>query len=301
MDTLVTSTIPVSNGLLATWASAAYPDGDYELSLVVADTLGLLGRAVTTIIVDNQFPSARVTSPVLISAAGGGDVYTAPGDAQLFVPPGAFVLDTVVELRPVRGSAVPDTLPVGAAWSGTAFDLVWGTTPSLKSCVLDLAAPPDAEGLVIYHRGSDSTWVRLGGTVNRSSGRISLDVQFDGRYALAIGGTAGSSTPLPGIPLSGVTMTPRIFSPRQFSPSGGGASTLAIGFVLGQAGTADVRVFNRAGRLVNEVARGEFAAGSNLVRWDGRDRAGSAVPEGLYVVTVDALGKQLRNTVIVAP
>jgi flagellar hook assembly protein FlgD len=42
-----------------------------------------------------------------------------------------------------------------------------------------------------------------------------------------------------------------------------------------------------------------MGAGANLVRWDGRDRSGAYVADGIYLVTVEALGETRRNTLAV--
>lgn len=48
-----------------------------------------------------------------------------------------------------------------------------------------------------------------------------------------------------------------------------------------------------AGRLVSEVISGErLNAGANLVHWDGQDREGDLVEDGLYLVTVEALDQK---------
>ncbi|MBN2564679.1 MAG: hypothetical protein JXB46_03120, partial [Candidatus Eisenbacteria bacterium] len=75
----------------------------------------------------------------------------------------------------------------------------------------------------------------------------------------------------------------------------------AIGFTLGRAGPVTVKVYNRAGRLVAEPALGvSMNAGANLVRWDGRDTGGQPVPDGLYLVTVEAVGvKRTRSLAVV--
>ena len=69
--------------------------------------------------------------------------------------------------------------------------------------------------------------------------------------------------------------------PRVISPKGGGFDVkTAISFDLGRAGTGAVKVYDRAGRLVKEVAEaGAFVAGRNVVYWDGtrRRRRGRAV------------------------
>jgi flagellar hook assembly protein FlgD len=53
--------------------------------------------------------------------------------------------------------------------------------------------------------------------------------------------------------------------------------------------------------LVKEVASEKsMNADANLVRWNGQDDEGSTVPDGLYVVSVEALGeKQVRTLAVV--
>jgi len=62
-----------------------------------------------------------------------------------------------------------------------------------------------------------------------------------------------------------------------------------------------VKVYNRAGRLVGELAsRLQMNAGANIVRWDGRDGDDAEVPDGLYLVAIDALGEtQVRTLAVV--
>ena len=96
-------------------------------------------------------------------------------------------------------------------------------------------------------------------------------------------------------------LTDLSFTPRVFSPSGSFADDeIRIGFMLGRSGSVTAKVYNRAGRLVKELASGLAAnAGVNLLRWDGRDSDGIEVPDGLYLVTVDALGETQTSTLAV--
>jgi hypothetical protein len=85
-DTLAQSSTPVTAGRLATLATRALPDGDYELRLAVQDTLGLTGIAQVTFIVDNVAPFAAQTTPALVSALNGGDVFTTNREAHVYIP-----------------------------------------------------------------------------------------------------------------------------------------------------------------------------------------------------------------------
>ncbi len=90
--------------------------------------------------------------------------------------------------------------------------------------------------------------------------------------------------------------------PRVLSPRGGGFDVqTAISFELGRAGAGAVKVYDRAGRLVKEVAEASaFAAGRNVVYWNGTDGDGQVVPSGLYTVAVRFDGETSVRTVVVA-
>ena len=131
----------------------------------------------------------------------------------------------------------------------------------------------------------------MGGTVSSDGSSISAAIDEEGTYAIYTDSGVGT-----GGGLSALSFTPRVFS-----PSGGFADDeVAIGFTLGRAGPVTVKVYNRAGRLVDELAaRLQMNAGANVVRWDGRDGGGAEVPDGLYLVTVDALGETQVQTLAV--
>ena len=91
------------------------------------------------------------------------------------------------------------------------------------------------------------------------------------------------------------------FTPRVFSPTGGFAGNeVGISFTLGRPAPVTVRVYSRSGRLIREVIADQtMNAGANLVRWDGRDRNGGYAADGMYLVTVEALGRTERKTLAV--
>jgi ligand-binding sensor domain-containing protein len=281
VDTTRTS---VTNGVLGGWSTRALEDGIHELRLTVADTLGLVGTQVIPVAVDNRFPYAAQTSPALVTAATGGDIYTTDASAHLYIPPHGLERDTVVTMAALDTSVVPATLPGGSTRVHPGFELDWGTVSLNKTATLDL--PNDGESrAVIYFWGADSVWQRVGGTPDPQTQRVTIAVAVPGRYSLFLDNAASANSGTARV--SGITMTPRVFSPRgNFA-----VDAVAIGFTLGKAGAVSVKVYNRAGRLVREVASGlELGAGVNVVRWDGRDRDGKAVEEGAYVVSIGAFG-----------
>ena len=90
-------------------------------------------------------------------------------------------------------------------------------------------------------------------------------------------------------------------TPRVFAPNGGYAtSQVAIGFKLARSGAVTLRIYDRSGRLVSTVVNGQtMNAGDNIVRWDGRARDGRMVNDGLYMVSVEALGQRESRTLAV--
>ena len=286
---------PVTNGVLGGWNTSGLPDGSYDLRLSVADALELVGTLVVPVNVDNHFPFSGQTSPALVTAATGGDVYTDDAEGHLYIPPHGLVRDTIVTVAALDTSAVPAVLPGGPTRVRPGFELGWGTILLAKTATLDISTG-GASRVVVYFDAGDSDWKRIGGTFDPGTGRVTVPIEAPGRYALfledEVAGTPGT------VRLSGITMTPRVFSPRGTHA----ASTVAIGFTLGRPGAVSIKVFNRAGRLVREVAsRLELGAGANVVRWDGRDRNGNEVEAGAYLVSIETSGESQTRVLAVVP
>lgn len=304
--TLAQSAAPVIADTLATWDTAGFPDGDYELRVIVADTLGLAGIAQSAVIVDNVFPFADQTSPVRIVAGAGGSVFTTGAQVRLFFPPNAFAQDAIVSVNP---AAAPESLGAGTWRVTPAHAVGWAGGTLGKSATLEIAAGAGAYGalpvpagagavpagtpLAVYAAGADSVWRRVGGTFAAGDSTLRLSFDAPGRFAVFV---EAAAAPPGARMLSALSLTPRAFSPRgNFSDT-----RIAIGFTLGRAAPVTVKVYNRAGRLVREVASGlALGAGANLVYWDGRDRDGDMAREGLYVVTVEALDEKQTQTLAV--
>jgi hypothetical protein len=64
--------------------------------------------------------------------------------------------------------------------------------------------------------------------------------------------------------------------PNPFNP------TTEIAFVLPEATTVELAIFDLAGCRVRSLAGGPLAAGPHSVTWDGRDDTGQALPSGVY-------------------
>ena len=93
-------------------------------------------------------------------------------------------------------------------------------------------------------------------------------IPFQGTATIKVG-TAGAGT--------GV----RAFaSPNPFNPE------TSINYTVRNSGNVSIRIYSLQGRLVRTLFEGYTAAGSNEVRWNGRDNSGNTVGSGLYFVKV---------------
>ena len=287
-----TSSVP--GGTLAGWNTRNTPDGGYDLHLVLADTLGLSTSIVVTVTVDNRFPSDDHTSPALVRELTGGDVYTTHAETHLYFPPHAFAEDAEVTMQSIPPDSVPPTLPDGASRALAGFAMSW-SSPLLKAARYEISTAGITGGtsaLAIYFSSAGSAWARLGGTFEPGAGQLTLDVTQPGRYAVFADGGASSGAP----GLGPLTFTPRVFSPNgRFSDP-----EVGIGFALGRAAEVTVRVYSVSGRLIRSITENQsMGSGQNLVRWDGRDREGAGTIDGMYIVTVQALGRTEKKTLAV--
>jgi hypothetical protein len=78
-------------------------------------------------------------------------------------------------------------------------------------------------------------------------------------------------------------------------------SESTIGFELPVRGEVRVVVFDPQGRRVRVLANGEeFGPGTWSVSWDGRDKHGSLVPAGIYLLRLTEGGNSLSRRFVVA-
>jgi hypothetical protein len=74
--------------------------------------------------------------------------------------------------------------------------------------------------------------------------------------------------------------------------------TTSLSFTLVKEAQATVRVYDGAGRLAKEVARGRLPAGEHVRIWDGSDSSGRSVSSGTYIFKVEAGSETLVSRVI---
>ena len=292
---LAYSQTPIIDGTLGTWDTVPLTDGDYDIRLSVKDTLGLTGIDLVQVVVDNEAPWAWETTPAVVSASAGGDVYTTNREIHLYFSPHAF--DEATEVN-IDLASLQDEPPEDVEALSSGYEISWKRENLKKPATLEMAlgdsiaAGDSVEVLALYVLAGGQGWQRLGGTVSLDEHLISAPIDREGTYCLCKD-TGGAG---PGGGLSSISFAPRVFSPR----GSFGNTEVGIFFALGRAGPVTVRVYNRAGYLVDEVAEGKYMnAGANVVRWDGRDSGGGEVPDGLYLVTVEAIGQTQVKTLAV--
>ena len=311
-DTLLVSpTLPPAGQPLFTWPSRTVDDGVWELRVGVEDSLGLIGYVQVSVIVDNLEPRANVTTPATIDHVTGGRVFTTGGEVELYVPPNAFAADRIVRIDPLPLS-FPVDRPGGvrllSGWivrAGTEDALAKPATLSIRNPspdppaagragVVNLAPSLPARSIArMVVTGTDTTFVPVGGAMSGDGLRVTASVSSLGTFVVGDGLFVAAG----GGGVSALDCQPRVFSPR-----GGGFDTrTAISFQLGAPGEGAIKVYDRSGRLVKEVAENtSFFPGSNVVYWDGTDGDGEVVPSGLYTVAVRFDGKTTVRTVAVA-
>jgi hypothetical protein len=62
-----------------------------------------------------------------------------------------------------------------------------------------------------------------------------------------------------------------------------GSPATVIEYTLTQNAPVELRVYNVQGQLVRTLVRQDQTAGKQIIRWDGRDDAGQALPSGAYL------------------
>lgn len=284
----------VQDGPLATIDTRRFPDGPADLILSVSDTLGLTGKALTTIIIDNLPPSAQVTSPVLVSAIEGGDGYTSDGWLRLSISPKAFGRDDTLRMQPVDPSGSLGT-PAPPPRELKRYQISWGSQRLAKAAGLAVAVPPESlkagESVALYVAGEDGKWKQAIAGSKSSRAGSSTWISEPGIYALvaegAQSGRGGRLLSAEVLPRAGV-----------YRPGWAGFS---IRFELSSADVVSISAYNRAGRMVAKLAdRESRPGGRNVVNWDGRGQGNSALPDGPYVISIESSAKKVQKVIALA-
>jgi len=209
-------------------------------------------------------------------------------------------------------TAVPGVFYDSAPDSGMSVDNLAPSTPSGFAVaygsenVLSWEPSPDEDFRYFkVYRGPVAGFTSETGTLVRTTtdaGWVDSVGDPTVGYLVSAVDFAGNESPAaaPAI-ATGVGGAPRVRAvleqnvPNPFNPS------TSIAFRIQATGTVNLRVHDAAGRLVRVLVDGEtLTPGRHVVRWDGRDGAGSAVAGGVYWYSVEGPGlSQARRMVLV--
>ena len=131
----------------------------------------------------------------------------------------------------------------------------------------------------------DTVWVVLSSFHTESVRREGL---FDRVVLLRLSGTTDAGGP---------SRQVLWLSPPAPNPARGEA---LFRFVLPRGGRVSIGLFDAGGRLVRELARGEFTSGEHPVRWDGRNADGRNAASGIYHVRLEVEGRSVTRRLVVA-
>ncbi len=78
------------------------------------------------------------------------------------------------------------------------------------------------------------------------------------------------------------------------------AGPVAIRYELMSSASVVVEVFDSSGALVRRLVEGPQSPGAHVIRWDGEDEAGRAVPSGVYMTRTTLDGRVTNGRVVLA-
>ena len=283
------STHAVIDGVIGRWHTDGL-HGPYVLRLSAVDSLN--HHSEYTVAVDIVAAAAE------IDPLNGSHVTDSGNTVDLHIPPGGLKRGGQITIAPVEKTdlALPENPAlslVGPAYALEPDSLVLHK-PATFTLLVDEQVLSDAaavERLALYGWSeSETTWIRVGGTVDAHRGKLTAAISHLGIFALF-----ADDAPAAG----GGAVSDLDSQPRAFYPHGGGfAAETAISFTLGKAAGVTVKVYDRSGRFQERIADDQpMNAGNNVVLWDGRDHDGKFVPEGLYIIAVEASGSVKTKTV----
>lgn len=111
-------------------------------------------------------------------------------------------------------------------------------------------------------------------------------VACDGRNVLVIDGGSVAAGP------EGATGAGQDLRPAQPNPF---LDRTALSYSLSAAGTAEVEIFDVAGRLVRRLGGARMPAGEHRLEWDGRDQSGTAMQPGMYLYRLRVDGRAVES------
>ena len=277
---------PVVNDLLGVWDTEGL-FGTYVLRLGAIDGFDHRSKYAITVHV--------VAAAVEVDHSSGGHITDSASKVDLYIPPNGIPKSTQVTITPVAIEGVAKPSALNLRLIGMAYDIEPSDLILLKPATFtiflsedDIQVVPDLGKLAIFTRSSaDSSWERVGGTVDEGTRKITVALTRFGSFAVMEDLSEEEGEPS----ISDVNCQPRVFSPE-----GGGYDTkTTISFNLGKRSQVTVKLYDVSGRFKRKLVEDRtMNRGSNAVIWDGRDHEGKVVVNGLYVVAVEA-GREVET------
>ncbi len=182
-------------------------------------------------------------------------------------------------------SAPTDSLSI--SWNGSNN----GTASSLTGTVNNRFRETWDQARLVFHMATGfATYTATGGTVAQE---FVHDGMHDVYVDFVATGAATSIVTVTGSGVAGIedgVPIVRIQLERPMpNPMARSAGT-TVRFSLAAAGSADLSLFDLAGRRVATLFGAPASAGDHVVHWDGRDARGAAAPVGAYVLRLEAGG-----------
>jgi hypothetical protein len=239
-------------------------------------------------------------------------------EAEIVTPEGTTVFGTTYEVATDKffGAAWDWD---GSTWNKRTLGALPGTAPS-QGYVAPLGCTPDGGLVVGYNRffwGSSTgfVWTEADGMVDVVGFAASLGIPFPANFdPQSLTAVSDDGSVLLGYgqdlfpPFQSRTFLIRLDAPvaapqvgasfpgdvvlRAWPNPSRGATTFSLEVPRAASGTVDVH--DVAGRLVRRLADGPLPAGTQSLRWDGRDETGAKAAAGVYYLRLAA--GDLRGT-----
>jgi hypothetical protein len=254
---------PVGALRTLTWSGAGTVD--VYLSADGGASYGLLLTGLQGSSSHNDFPFRVPHLPTRfarLEVRRASPLSTAPSDSL-------FTIQTSITLLGFTADPPSETSP--------GVRLSWSTDPG----------PEDLSGYRVERRRGEEPWHELVALTRETS-------------AQDPSGGAGSAYRLTAVNGLGEEL---VLGEVQVAPSGALAAwplpyrggelhvSFATSALFGRRAPADVAIYDVTGRLVRTIAHGAYSDGVEKVTWDGHDRLGVEVPNGVYFVRATTAGQ----------
>ena len=154
------------------------------------------------------------------------------------------------------------------------------------AAALESPARAPAVRLPAMYWNNSVKWVKVNGELDADAGEIALRTKLLGRYAVRYAARSDKFT------ITGV-------EPRIFSPDVEGSVVSRVYFYVDNPNVSSVRstIFDIEGRVIRTSIPREL---ETVFYWDGRDNEDKIVPSGVYIYQLEADGRSLNGTIVVA-